>query len=63
MPDTAHRHLRVWTDDGSRGRRYRADYRSRRCVRPEPGHDAWTVGEETCILFDTGVVAYAKPAS
>jgi uncharacterized cupin superfamily protein len=29
----------------------------------EPGHDAWTVGEETCILFDTGVVAYAKPAS
>ena len=29
----------------------------------EPGHDAWTVGEEPCILFDTGVVAYAKPAS
>lgn len=29
----------------------------------EPGHDAWTVGEEPCILFDTGVAAYAKPAS
>jgi len=29
----------------------------------EPGHDAWTVGEGPCILFDTGVAAYAKPAS
>jgi hypothetical protein len=29
----------------------------------EPGHDAWTVGEEPCVLIDTGVAAYAKPAS
>src|SRR5450759_124707 len=29
----------------------------------EPGHDAWTVGDEPCILLDTGVAAYAKPAS
>jgi len=29
----------------------------------EPGHDAWTVGNEPCILMDTGVAAYAKPAS
>jgi uncharacterized cupin superfamily protein len=29
----------------------------------EPGHDAWTVGEEPCVMFDTGVAAYAKPAS
>jgi len=29
----------------------------------EPGHDAWTVGDEPCILFDTGVGAYAKPVS
>lgn len=29
----------------------------------EPGHDAWTVGEQPCILFDTGVAAYAKAAS
>jgi hypothetical protein len=28
----------------------------------EPGHDAWTVGDEPCVLFDTGVAAYAKPA-
>jgi mannose-6-phosphate isomerase-like protein (cupin superfamily) len=28
----------------------------------EPGHDAWTVGEEACVLLDTGVAAYAKPA-
>lgn len=29
----------------------------------EPGHDAWTVGNEPCVMFDTGVKAYAKPAS
>jgi uncharacterized cupin superfamily protein len=29
----------------------------------EPGHDAWTVGDEPCILLDTGVAAYAKPTS
>jgi hypothetical protein len=29
----------------------------------EPGHDAWTVGEQPCVMFDTGVVSYAKPAS
>jgi uncharacterized cupin superfamily protein len=29
----------------------------------EPGHDAWTVGDEDCVLFDTGLAAYAKPAS
>lgn len=28
----------------------------------EPGHDAWTIGSEPCVLFDTGVAAYAKPA-
>jgi quercetin dioxygenase-like cupin family protein len=27
----------------------------------EPGHDAWVVGEEPCVLYDTGVAAYAKP--
>jgi hypothetical protein len=29
----------------------------------EPGHDAWTVGEQACVLFDTGVGGYAKPGS
>jgi len=29
----------------------------------EPGHDAWTVGNEPCILFDTGIAGYAKPGS
>ena len=29
----------------------------------EPGHDAWTIGDEACVMFDTGVKAYAKPAS
>jgi hypothetical protein len=28
----------------------------------EPGHDAWTVGSEPCVLIDTGVAAYAKPS-
>jgi hypothetical protein len=29
----------------------------------EPGHDAWTVGDEPCVLYDTGIAAYAKPTS
>lgn len=29
----------------------------------EPGHDAWTVGDEPCIALDTGVAGYAKPDS
>jgi mannose-6-phosphate isomerase-like protein (cupin superfamily) len=28
----------------------------------EPGHDAWTVGDEACVLLDTGVGAYASPS-
>jgi hypothetical protein len=29
------------------------------CV--EPGHDAWTVGNETCVMLDfTGLTEYAK---
>ncbi|MGZ4632443.1 MAG: cupin domain-containing protein [Actinomycetes bacterium] len=28
----------------------------------EPGHDAWTVGDEPCVMLDTGVAAYARPS-
>jgi hypothetical protein len=28
----------------------------------DPGHDAWTVGDEACVVLDTGIAAYAKPA-
>ena len=28
----------------------------------EPGHDAWVNGNTPCVMFDTGVAAYAKPA-
>lgn len=28
----------------------------------EPGHDAWTMGDEACIFLDTAAVGYAKPA-
>lgn len=27
----------------------------------EPGHDAWVVGDEACIMLDTGVASYAAP--
>jgi hypothetical protein len=27
----------------------------------EPGHDAWVTSDEPCVMFDTGVAAYAKP--
>ena len=26
------------------------------------GHDAWVVGDEACVMYDTGVAAYAKPS-
>lgn len=28
----------------------------------EPGHDAWVEGNVPCVIYDTGVAAYAKPA-
>jgi hypothetical protein len=28
----------------------------------DPGHDAWVVGDETCVMLDTGVAPFAKPA-
>ena len=28
----------------------------------EPGHDAWVPGGEACVMFDTGIAPYAKPA-
>jgi hypothetical protein len=29
-----------------------------------PGHDAWVVGDEDCVMLDwSGSVDYAKPAS
>ncbi len=27
----------------------------------EPGHDGWVVGNEACVMLDTGIAAYAKP--
>ena len=26
----------------------------------EPGHDAWTVGDVACVMYDTGIAAYGK---
>jgi hypothetical protein len=28
----------------------------------QPGHDAWVDGAEPCVMWDTGVKPYAKPA-
>jgi hypothetical protein len=28
----------------------------------QPGHDAWTLGDEACVMYDVGVAAYAKPS-
>ena len=43
-------------------RRHRDHPRPRDVVDLDPGHDAWTVGEESCVMLDTGVAAYTKPA-
>lgn len=30
----------------------------------EPGHDAWVVGQEACIMIDwQGAINYAKPTA
>ena len=48
--------MTVRMDDGSEGSIGPGDV-----VRIEPGHDAWVDGEDACVLYDTGVAAYAKP--
>ena len=49
--------MRVRMNDGSETTIVRGDV-----FTIDPGHDAWTVGDEACVLYDTGVAAYAKPA-
>ena len=48
--------MTVRMDDGSESTVSEGDV-----VRIEPGHDAWVVGDEACVILDTGVAAYAKP--
>ena len=48
--------MSVQLDDGSE-----MQHRPRRRRVIEPGHDAWTLGDEACVLLDTGIAAYAKP--
>ena len=49
--------MRVRMDDGSEG-----DARAGDVVHIGPGHDAWTVGDEACVMVDFGasVGSYAK---
>lgn len=28
----------------------------------EPGHDAWVTSDVPCVMYDTGVAAYARPS-
>jgi hypothetical protein len=45
-------------DDGSEGQVGPGDV-----VQIDPGHDAWTVGDEACVMVDFGQIQnYAKPA-
>jgi uncharacterized cupin superfamily protein len=47
--------MEVRMDDGTPGEIGPGDV-----VVIEPGHDAWVVGQEPCVMYDTGVAAYAK---
>ena len=50
--------MKVVMDDGSEGEVGPGDVCS-----IAPGHDAWTVGDEACVMVDFGQVeSYAKPA-
>ena len=48
--------MTVRMDDGTEGTIGAGDV-----VLIEPGHDAWVDGSEDCVMYDTGVAAYAKP--
>ena len=48
--------MTIRMDDGTEGTVRPGDV-----VLIEPGHDAWVDGDEACVLYDTGVAAYAKP--
>ena len=49
--------MTVLADDGTR-----VTFQSGDVFLMEPGHDAWVEGNESCVIFDTGVTAYAKPS-
>ena len=49
--------MHIVMDDGSEGECGPGD-----AVSIAPGHDAWTVGDEACVLLDFGQIQnYAKP--
>lgn len=51
-------HMHVVMDDGTEG-----DAGPDDVARIEPGHDAWVVGDEPCIVVDFGASpAYAQPS-
>ena len=47
--------MTVRSDDGTE-----VTYKSGDVFVMEPGHDAWVTGSVPCVMFDTGVAAYAK---
>jgi hypothetical protein len=47
--------MTVRMDDGPEG-----DFGPGDVVVIEPGHDAWVVGDEACVVYDTGIAAYAR---
>jgi len=50
--------MRILMDDGQESEIAPGDY-----VTIPPGHDAWTVGNEPCVLLDvTGYADYARPS-
>ncbi len=50
--------MHIKMDDGSEGQVGPGDV-----VQIDPGHDAWTVGDEACVMIDFGQIQnYAKPA-
>ena len=50
--------MHVKMDDGTEGEVGPGD-----AVRIDPGHDAWVLGDEPCVMVDFGQIEhYAKPA-
>jgi hypothetical protein len=62
VPGRAQRLRRLRADAHQDGRRDRARGGPRRPFVCAPGHDAWTLGDEPCIVVDFTAPQYAKPS-
>ena len=62
LPGRSRRILPIGADGSAHGGRHRHLTHARHVFHIPPGHDAWTEGDEACVLLDFGgLTGYAVP--